>query len=839
MHQLAVYKETVFERITRWVGLGVLAPLLLILTLPVAIHIAQKPDFGFGVHRLRVVAVDPGGPAAEAGVQRYDRLQGVDGRPISSMPEWYAAIAGDYSLRPLPVTVLRDGAAHALTIQPRPPSQAYLIRSYSLWVTGLAFLVIGWWVLSRRTDPVARNFFVLCLIFAFFLLDVPDLPNATYVEIKELIRTLLQLLLPAYFLRFFLQFPSPVHRLTGEPVRLRLVLLPAWLLFLTNLATQTVGSVPPGSRTESLLELIALIYATAYFIGGLIVFARRTRRRDRPIQRTKMMVILVGLACGLIPFVAAMVLGNLAPGSALPHWQYLALSMILVPASFGLAIMRYGALDRAFVVRAGLIYGILTLVVLLGYFLIVVGMGHFLSGIFHISTYPMLLAIVAASSLAIVPLRRVVQDWIDNAFYPARRAHRQAIVQLADDLTGLIDSEDVITTLSRQLKELFRPTSFAFFLAADSSGGDFKAQPLTADRSTDPVSPILPAASGLAMLLNRVRRPVFSEELENLLFLGESDTDSLQVLTRLETALLVPLITGNRLLGFLAFGPKSGGELYSQEDLANLRTLAVQAGSLVESRRLYQDSLRRKRLETELEVARDIQAQLLPTQALDTATFTIAGRNEPCRMVGGDYFDYFLRRDGRLCFAIADVAGKGIPAALQMTSLRVAFRGEAEAGDTAGETIRRLNAAVLSLVSPEHFVCFFYGIWDPATGLLNYCNAGMDPPVLFRPATAFRQVLKKGGPVLGVATEFHYREGSLALQPGDRLFMYTDGLSEQQNRQGEFFEVDTLVDLVGKSLGATPTRLLDTVFTTVNEFGGEERTDDKTSIVLEIKTLET
>ena len=123
---------------------------------------------------------------------------------------------------------------------------------------------------------------------------------------------------------------------------------------------------------------------------------------------------------------------------------------------------------------------------------------------------------------------------------------------------------------------------------------------------------------------------------------GETDTESLRLLTRLNIALVVPLITGNRLLGFMAFGPKQGGSLFSQDDLANLRVLAVQAASLVETRQLYQASLERKRLETELEVARDIQAKLLPDVALSTDRFIIHGRNEPCRKVGGDYFDYII-----------------------------------------------------------------------------------------------------------------------------------------------------------------------------------------------------
>jgi sigma-B regulation protein RsbU (phosphoserine phosphatase) len=297
------------------------------------------------------------------------------------------------------------------------------------------------------------------------------------------------------------------------------------------------------------------------------------------------------------------------------------------------------------------------------------------------------------------------------------------------------------------------------------------------------------------------------------------------------------LIGGNRLIGFLAFGPKSNGALYSQEELANLRTLGIQAASIIESRQLYLESLSRKRLETELEVARDIQGRLLPPGPLDTDYFNICGRNEPCRMVGGDYFDYFHLEDGSLGFAIADVSGKGIPAALMMTSLVVSFRREAKAGVGPRAVMDRLNPVVASLVSQGSFICLFFGIWDPSSGVVHYCNAGMDPPVLFRPRSPFRQRLKRGGPVLGVESGRRYREGALALEPGDRLFMFTDGLTEEQNPLGDFFDTARLLDLVAANLESSPLRLIDRIFAAVNAFGGEERTDDKTAILLEIKNL--
>lgn len=832
MHKAAVYQQTRFERITRWIGLFVLAPALLILTLPVAIQLSHYPDYGFSVHNLTVVAVAPDGPAAAAGIQPGDRVVRMGNRPIDRMSEFYGAMSGLLEQAPDSLTVRRGERTLPLAVSPVPMPPARLIRGYSQWVTGLFFLGIAWWVLFRRADLIARNFFALCMIFAFFMLDVPDRDHTRYMEIKQAVRLLLQFLLPAYFLRFFWQFPVPLHRKPGSRQRLRLLLVPGYALFAISWFFR---DAPPESTGEFVLEGLSLVYTLGFFLTGLVLFARKAFVRDRPIMRTKMLFILIGLLGGLVPFLAALLISNLSPGAAIPQWQYLTFSVTLVPVSFGLAILRYGALDRAFVVRVGLIYGSLTLLLLVGYVVLVVGLGHFLTAYFDLSKQPLTLLLVALVGLAVVPLRRLIQSWIDRAFYPARRANRKTMRELADRLTGLIDSEQVIETFTRRLSGLYRPQSFALYLAAPDDDDEYLLwRPAGQDAADDVTA--LPASSTLAMLLDRLRRPIFVEEMNDLLFAGRTDRKSTELLARLRAALLVPLVTGNRLLGFTAFGPKASGELYSQEDLTLLHSLMIQVAPLIESRQLYKESLQRRDLEKELEVARGIQSSLLPDRPLVTDSFSIAGLNESCRLVGGDYFDYFLRPDGSLGFAIADVAGKGVPAALQMTSLRAAFRNLADTFDSPSQVLGRLSQSLEDRVSAGQFVCFFYGIWQPETRLLTYCNAGMDPPILFRSDTRFQQFLKKGGPVLGVNPEYPYREGNLVLQPGDQVFLYTDGLTEEINEAGDFFDSARLIRLVAENLQFSPLDLLRNIFSRVNEFGGPEKSDDKTAILLEVNT---
>jgi serine phosphatase RsbU (regulator of sigma subunit) len=831
-------KPTKFETITRFLGLFLLAPLLFLATIPVAIHISQKPDFGFAVHQLEVRSLLPLGPADRAGLQTRDRIVNVDGQAISSMYTWFAATAGNYDRAPLLLTIDREGTKHTFEITPLPPRHMVMIRDYSMWVAGLAFLLIGWWVFYLREDIVARNFFALCIMFAFLLLDIPELPVVSYMKAKEYLRALIQLMLPAYFLRFFLQFPSPKFQAGGSLRRWRNLLWPGWIIFVLSVSLELFF---PDELIQSLspsLEYLGLVYSLVFFLAGLVVFTKRILRKDRPIQRSRMLVILAGLVVGLLPFLAAMMIATLNPESSVAQWQYLAFSLLLVPASFGLSIMRYGALDKSFILRISLIYGFLTLSVLLVYFLIVVGLGQLLADLFSISTYPVLLIVVAACSLTVLPLRRLIQGWIDVTFYPGRRVNQNAFNSLAKDLTALIDADEVMQNLLTGLDRLLSPKNLALYINPDSENPDFAPLALRGNPDAGNRLPNLSRESSLAILLDRLRRPIFSEELEDILFTGDTDPHSLGILTRLKTNLLVPLISGNRLLGFLAFGAKKSGALFTQEDLNHFNNLAVQVGSLLESRLLYRDSLKQKITETELELARKIQNGLLPGEPLENDCFIIAGYQESCRKVGGDYFDYFIRKDGTLAFALADVAGKGIPAALHMTSLRVAFRQEAEAENLPHLVVKRLNNTVFNLASSGHFICFFYGIWNSETGILNYCNAGCEPPILMNPRKNFHQYLRMGGPVLGVTDEHDYRQGSVALIPQDRLFLFTDGLTDQQNQAGEFFDMPRLLALLENHPEATPSHLLETIFSTINAFGGPERSDDKTAISLEIKKLQ-
>ena len=819
--------------ILRLVALYGLTPLLLILEVPVAVHIAQKPATGMAVHNLVVQHVTPGDPADQAGVLPGDKIIAINGQAVGTMVGWYLAEAGHYELEPRNLLLQRDNGLVDVIIHPRRPNSSQVIRGNGMSLAGIAFLAMGWLVFSRRHDMVTRYFFGLCATFAFFLMDVPDWPSATYMTIKDIIRDFAHLLLPVTFFRFFLYFPERTHLTPRNHARHRLLWLPAVPLFIASLYIQATRP-DPGSSFVAIIQQISTLFFLSYLIAGLIVFARKILRRDQPVVHSKLRIVLLGLFVGFLPFMLGAVISNTSLG---PKWDWapwLAFSLALVPVSFGVAILRYGALGISDLMRHGLVYLLLSVTIISGYGILVGIIGHALTGYFRTGEEPMIISAVIVTALVLNPLRRRLHSWIDATFYPARRATREAILSLGHELSALIEDSETLNMMLQRLHDLYRPLHVGLFLE------DHGAQTLHAIHSDTelPSGPYrLDAEATLLRVLKTAHRPIATEELSGLDTMAATDAQTSIVLETLGVSMVVPLITGSRLVGFLTMGPKSSGGLYTQADMRNLHDFSVQAAALVEIGRLYQDSLEQERLETELAVATRIQQHLVPTEPLLTPGADILGRMEPCREVGGDSFGYFALDPDTIGFAVADAAGKGIPAALVMTTLSAAFRSAAHTIPEPELVIETLNKHVCSLASTGQFICFFYGTYHTPTRTLRYSNAGMNPPLLVRQGQKWLERLKKGGLVLGIDEDRHYARGSMVLEPGDLLVMYTDGLTEETNAEGEFFGERRLEETVQLSSQLPLEELRDRIFATLNDFGGPDQADDRTLMLMRTNLL--
>ena len=247
----------------------------------------------------------------------------------------------------------------------------------------------------------------------------------------------------------------------------------------------------------------------------------------------------------------------------------------------------------------------------------------------------------------------------------------------------------------------------------------------------------------------------------------------------------------------------------------------------------------KERINSELRMANQIQAGVLPSDFPafpDRSEFDIYASMDPAKEVGGDFYDFFLIDDDHLCMLIADVSGKGVPASLFMMVNKTILKNTALLGRTPGEILTRTNSLVCEDNKMEMFVTVWLGILEISTGRLVAANAGHEYPVLMRSGEAFALYKDKHGFVLGGMEGIKYKEYSLTLSPGDKLFLYTDGVPEATNSEQQLFGTDRMLEALNEEKDASPEKLLKNVRAAVDGFVREaEQFDDLTMLCLEYR----
>jgi sigma-B regulation protein RsbU (phosphoserine phosphatase) len=262
--------------------------------------------------------------------------------------------------------------------------------------------------------------------------------------------------------------------------------------------------------------------------------------------------------------------------------------------------------------------------------------------------------------------------------------------------------------------------------------------------------------------------------------------------------------------------------------------------------RLVDVAKEKERLQSEIEIAREVQNQLFPRAVPPSLTLELAAVCNPARLVSGDYYDYSSLHDAKIAFAIGDVAGKGISAALLMATVQSSMRAQlragrelaAAAGDRGGSTQRvstaalvsRLNQQLHAFTPAEKFATFFFSVYDDETGQLTYTNAGHLPPILIRSGAASR--LDVNGTVVGAFSFAQYDESMVQLEPGDLLVCFTDGITEPENEFGEMYGEDRLAELLVKNASRPAEEILESVLESVRVWTGSPELQDDMTLLL-------
>ena len=249
----------------------------------------------------------------------------------------------------------------------------------------------------------------------------------------------------------------------------------------------------------------------------------------------------------------------------------------------------------------------------------------------------------------------------------------------------------------------------------------------------------------------------------------------------------------------------------------------------------------KERIGTELELATRIQADMLPNifpAYPERSEFDIYAKMDPAREVGGDFYDFFLVDEDHLCMVMADVSGKGVPAALFMMATRIILSNNAKQGKSPAQILEETNAAICANNREEMFVTVWIGVLELSTGKLTAANAGHEYPALRRPGGGFELVEDPHGFVLGGLGGMKYREYELTLEPGSKLFVYTDGVPEATDAEEQMFGTERMMEALNREPERRPEEILAGVRAAVDAFVGEaEQFDDLTMLCVEYRGM--
>ncbi|MCC6651746.1 MAG: SpoIIE family protein phosphatase [Candidatus Eisenbacteria bacterium] len=407
-----------------------------------------------------------------------------------------------------------------------------------------------------------------------------------------------------------------------------------------------------------------------------------------------------------------------------------------------------------------------------------------------------------------------------------RALEKEVLLDITRALASPFDLEEVIDAIFKSLRQVVDYDAAAIYLVQRGSGVlemvSEVGYPTGSEHAFE-----LQLGQGIVGWVGKTGQSVIVPDV---------GADKRYVAARAETRseIATPLMLEGRVFG--VFNLESDLiDAYHEGHLELLSAFAAQAAVAVERARTARDLVERRRLEKELAIAREIQRSFLPAGAPVIPGFDLAGTSITHDEVGGDYFDFIPVSPTRLGLAVADVSGKGIPAALLMAGFRMSLLAEIRNEFAIRAVMRKANGLLHESTERDKFVTAFYGVLDWRNSILIFSNAGHNPPlVMHRDGTT--EHLLDGGVALGVLPDSSYEERPIALREGDLLVFYTDGVSEAENEMGEQFGEERLEQVARANADLPAEEILRVIVASVVSWTGEKGPSDDLTLIIVRKT---
>lgn len=481
---------------------------------------------------------------------------------------------------------------------------------------------------------------------------------------------------------------------------------------------------------------------------------------------------------------------------------------VIVPISFGVAILKYRLMNIDIIIRKTVVYAILSGAIIILYVVLVGGLGTVLVNVAGMKNQTMVIVSTLIVALLFVPLRTKLQTLVDRNLFRHKYDYPEALRVIAHDALSTNDLGEFLGSSAEKVQQALQNRAVVIFVERHDE--------LVATAKVGVSDSILGSLRVPSTFVNALDRPFDPRRRA----VGD---DAAAPLRRIEASLVVPI--GNR--GFVALAPKLSQGEFDVEDIDFLRSVADQLLVAIDRIRMHAD-------EEDFAQARAIQQSFLPREMPRVTGLEVSGVWQPARTVGGDYYDLLKLSETELAFCIGDVAGKGMPAALLMSSLQAAVRATSSPNGSPKDLCERVRRVVVSSLTGGRFVTFFYATLDTASMRLRWCNAGHNAPILARANGEIVRLAGGGSALSRLFRDTPFDEHELTIEPGDRIVLFTDGASEATDGAGELFGEGKIAEIVVANRTAGAGELQRTILDEALAFSQGELEDDLTLVVVAV-----
>jgi len=766
------------------------------------------------------------GVSYQAGIREGDTILFLNGLEFKNDADYQRILNQTRQNDFVNYTVKRGN--EILNFKVKPYKYFHLVY-YIFFALSFGFLVIGFLVgYSKPREYISQVFFLLGCASSFGFNTFGGVWN--YIGMDSFIwynLTYGAIFMFPLFFHFFLIYP------VNYEFKFRRVLIPLIYIYIISLIIYSHFFIFIKNYIPVIIMPVIQISPLIFLFGGFILFIRSfTKVKDQFLKKS-LRIIGFGFLIGGIGFVYYILVFNIfyKEFSLNPLFRLPTILLLAIPISFGYSIFKYRILDTEFIVKKGIVFGFVTAILICFYLLFLFTIDLLLSQFIDENRQLFTIGLIIVITFTFDFVNKKVKEFVDKQFYRERYNYRQALLKFAEELPYIKDKNEILTKIGKSVNETMGIEKINIWL----------------NEERFPIKHENPDNDKFYHNLGKGFKKIFKENTEPVNFLAPDYSvqnlinSEIHKFSKNEKLILsVPIFLKDNLIGTINFGEKKSGKAYSDEDIDLLKTLASQSAVAFENARLQSEEINKRKIESELKIARQIQFGLLPKRENIIRGIEVSTYYQPAKDVGGDFYDIIKISEDEFIITVADVSGKGIPAALYMSKIQAMIQIASKIYKNPKEILIEVNKRVKDFIDNKSFVTVILALINLKSKIISICRAGHPPAIVFGENGV--RLINESGIGVGISKDSIFDDNltvsEIKLTNNEFFIFYSDGLIETMDKNNELFGIDRLIKNLKTHKFNSAVQYKDMINEKISEFKGEKiQQDDITFVILKVDNL--